>query len=282
MLENRFKNKHRMLILDLDGTVLDNQKEIPEQNKVAVKRLIESGIKVIVCSGRIFKGARYYAKELGVKDPVIACNGAVIRTMPDNKLIYSNTLRDEDSRKVIDICKANNIYLHAYIGEVLVTEQLKYTSLIYSERNKELDDEDRIDIRVVRDLGEYFEQQGVPVSKFVVISDHSSHLRNVREIISGNNTIEIASSSFDNFEVMNKGVSKGRAIEFLCDYLNIPIAQTAAIGDNENDISLLESARLRIAMGNAVPELKQIAHYITDTNENYGVAKAIEWLFAID
>ncbi len=273
------KNRHyNMLILDLDGTILDDQKKIPEQNKVAVKKLIDSGIKVIVCSGRIFKGARYYAKELGVKDPVIACNGALIRTMPDNKLLFLNTLRDEESRKVIEICKANNIYLHAYIGEVMVTEQLKYTSLIYSERNKELDDEDRIDIRVVRDLGEYFEQQGVPVSKFVIISDHSTYLKKVREIICKINSIEIASSSFDNFEVMNKGVSKGIAIEFLCNYFKIPISQTVAIGDNENDINMLKTVGFAIAMGNAVPELKQIAHYITDTNENYGVAKAIEWL----
>ena len=272
-------NQYKMLVLDLDGTVLNEEKRIPEENKLAIQKVIYKGVKVVVCSGRIFSGARAYAKELGIKDFVIACNGAIIKTMPKNELIYSNHLNYEDSQKVIDICKANNIYMHAYIGETLVTEQLKYTSLLYSERNKEQDEEDRIDIKVVDSLKEYTEQCGTPVTKFVIISDYSTELEKVREEVSKIQTVEIASSASDNIEVMNKGVCKGNAVEILCEHLKIPISQTVAIGDNENDISLIESAGLGIAMGNAIPAIKRIAKDITYTNEEMGVARALEKIF---
>lgn len=283
--ENKFTvsdNQYKMLILDLDGTVLNNQKRIPEDNKLAIRKVINKGIKVVICSGRIFSGARAYAKELGIKDFVIACNGAIIKTMPENELIYSNYLNYEDSQKVINICKANNMYVHAYIGEILVTEQLEYTSLLYLERNKEQDEEDRIDIKVVDSLKEYTEQCGTLVSKLVIICDHLTELIKVREEISKIHTVEIVSSASDNIEVMNKGVCKGKALEILCKHLKLPISQTVAIGDNENDISLIESAGLGIAMGNAIPEVRRIAKDITNTNEEMGVARALEKIFLVN
>lgn len=270
----------RMLILDLDGTTLNDKKEITAKNLNAVKMLMKRGIKVIVCTGRIFQGARYYAKAIGAKDPVIACNGAVIKTMPENELLYFDPLEKENSKTVVDICRKNSIYIHAYVGETMVTEQLKYSSLIYFERNRDMDEEDRIDIKVVDNLKEYISKCGIPVSKLVIMSESSEQLKLVRKEVSGIAGIEIVSSSPENFEVMNEGVSKGKAIRFLCGYFGIPVEQTAAIGDNENDISLLETAGLKIAMGNAIPDLKQVADYITETNENNGVAKAVEWLIA--
>ncbi len=279
-MENLRENRFKMLVLDLDGTVLDDEKRIPEQNKMAIKEVIQRGIKVVVCSGRIFKGARLYASELEVNAPVIACNGAVIKTMPDNRLIYFNPLSSQDCKKVIDICRSSGVYIHAYVGEVLVTEQLKHSSLIYSERNQELAEEDRIDIKVVEDIGRHIEMSREPVSKLVIIAEHSSLLKDIRDKVSNIETIEISSSNFDNFEITNKGVSKGKALEFLCGYLGILLSETAAIGDNENDIGLLKTAGLGIAMGNAIPELKRIASSVTDSNRNNGVAKAVEMLFS--
>ncbi len=279
-MESSGENRYRMLVLDLDGTVLNDKKRIPEQNKMAIRDVIRKGIKVVVCSGRIFKGARLYAGELEVNAPVIACNGAVIKTMPDNRLIYFDPLQGQACKDVIDICRGSGVYIHAYAGEVLVTEQLKYSSLIYSERNQELAEEDRIDIKVVEDLGRYIELSREPVSKLVIIAEHSSLLKDVRDKVSALKTIEISSSSFDNIEVTNKGVSKGKALEFLCGYLGISPSQTVAIGDNENDIGLLRKAGLGIAMGNAIPELKRIANSITDSNQDNGVAKAVQMLFS--
>ena len=88
--------------------------------------------------------------------------------------------------------------------------------------------------------------------------------------------LEVVSSSPSNFEVMNKGTSKGRAVKVLADILNINREEVMCLGDSENDLSMIEFAGLGVAMGNAEEFLKEKADYITDTNENDGVAKAIE------
>ncbi|MDU5414364.1 MAG: HAD-IIB family hydrolase, partial [Clostridium perfringens] len=88
--------------------------------------------------------------------------------------------------------------------------------------------------------------------------------------------LEVVSSSPSNFEVMNKGTSKGRAVKVLADILNINREEIMCLGDSENDLSMIEFAGLGVAMGNAEEFLKEKADYITDTNENDGVAKAIE------
>ena len=88
--------------------------------------------------------------------------------------------------------------------------------------------------------------------------------------------LEVVSSSPNNFEVMNKGTSKGRAVKVLADILNINREEIMCLGDSENDLSMIEFAGLGVAMGNAEEFLKEKADYITDTNENDGVAKAIE------
>lgn len=268
-----------MLFLDLDGTVLNNRRNISDENKQAVQKVLSMGIAVVVCSGRIYNGARVYAKELGVSGHIIACNGAEIRTLPQGELVYLNPLETGDCINVLENCKTNGIYVHAYVGEVLVTEELQYTSQIYWEWNKNLPEEDRIDIKVAGDLKAYIRESQLPVSKLVVIGEHSSLLKSAREEISKIDTVETSSSSFDNFEVVNRGVNKGKALEILCSHMGVPVSETAAMGDNENDITLLKTAGFGIAMGNAVPALKEAADYITDTNENNGVAKAIKKLF---
>ena len=268
-----------MLVLDLDGTVLNDKKRIPERNKNAIKKLAKKGVKIIVCSGRIFDGARSYATELGLTGPLIACNGALIKIMEDNRLIYSNSLNIEDAINSVKICKSKGIYIHAYIDEILVTEQLKYTSLLNSERNKILDEKSRTNIKVVENLVDYIMKSAKRIDKLVVISEYLNQLFQLREQISRIESVEIASSSFDNIEVMNKGVSKGKAIKFLCNQMNININEVAAIGDNENDLDMLKTVGFPIAMGNAIDDVKKIAEYITDTNEDAGVAKAIQKFF---
>jgi hypothetical protein len=277
--EATVNTKFKMLVLDLDGTVLNDQKEIPERNKKAIQNLAETGIQIVVCSGRIFSGARAYATELGLTGSLVACNGALIKTIKDNRLIYTDSLNIQDVINSAKICKSKDVYVHAYIDEVLVTEQLKYTSLIYSERNKILDEKSKLDIKVVENLVDYMMKCAKRIDKLVVISEHSNQLSELRKQISSIESVEIASSSFDNIEVMNKGVSKGKAIKFLCGEMGINVNEVMAIGDNENDLDMLKTVGFPIAMGNAIDEVKMIANYITDNNENAGVAKAIEKFF---
>jgi Cof subfamily protein (haloacid dehalogenase superfamily) len=267
---------YKLVAIDLDGTLLNAEKEVSERNKKAIELAIEKGVRIVICSGRVFTGARLYAKQVGSIDPVIACNGAIISENIDGKVLYSNVMRIDDCLRVIDICRKNDIYFHVYAGDVMMTEKLGFTSLKYFEKNKMLPPEDRVQIEIVSDIAEKVKEVKDKVSKVVVVNNDIELLGRTRGEIVQMEGIDVMSSNFDNFEVMNKGVNKGAALKKLSEILGIAPSEMIAIGDNENDISMLKYAGLGVAMGNGEDIAKEVSQYITASNDNDGVAQAIE------
>ena len=267
---------YKLVAIDLDGTLLDMNKEISVRNKQAIKKAMEKGVRVVICSGRVYTGARLYAKEIGSLDPIIACNGAIITNGIDGDIVYSVYMETEVALKVNSICQRHGIYYHVYAGDTMLTERLAFTSQKYYERNRFLPPEDRVDIEVVTSMEAKLKAMPDKVLKFVIVSDQPQLLKKVRQEMEQLTEVDVMSSNYDNFEVMKKGVSKGTALERLSDLLNIPANMMVAIGDNENDISMFDYAGLSIAMGNGEPEAKAAAKYVTEANDEDGVAKAIE------
>lgn len=267
---------YKLVAIDLDGTLLDMNKEVSERNKKALALAREKGVKIVVCSGRVYIGARLYAKQIGSVDPIIACNGAIITDRLDGKIIYSDNLDTEVCIKINEICQKHGVYYHVYAGDTMLTERLGFTSERYFERNKFLPPEDRVDIEVVENMETKLRAIPGKVLKFVIVTDDPEQLRRVRKDMEQLEEVDVMSSNYDNFEVMNKGVSKGAALERLSSVLDIPASQMMAIGDNENDISMFEYAGLSVAMANGESIAKAAAKYITEANDDDGVAHAIE------
>ncbi len=267
---------YKLVAIDLDGTLLDSNKEISKRNEKAIAQAIASGIKVIICSGRVYSGARLYAKQVGSKAPVIACNGAIITENIDGKVVYSNYLHTEDCMRIIDIFHKHQLYFHVYAGDTMLTEKLGFTSLKYFEKNKSLPPEDRVEIEVIEDMAKKLKSIPGQVLKFVAVSDNKELLKIARNEIEQISSVDVMSSNYDNFEVLNKGVNKGAALKKISEYLNISPLEMIAIGDNENDISMFKFAGLSIAMENGEDCAKEIAQYVTASNNEDGVAKAIE------
>ncbi len=267
---------YKLVAIDLDGTLLDMNKEISERNKKAIKLAMEKGVKIVVCSGRVFTGARLYAKQIGSADPIIACNGAIITESHNGNILYSDYMKLEVCLKINEICQKHGVYYHVYAGDTMLTEKLGYTSKKYFERNKTLPPEDRVDIEVVASMEAKLNSIPGKVLKFVIVSDDLQLLRRVRQDMEQLSEVDVMSSNYDNFEVMNKGVSKGAALEKLTDIYGIPAQQMIAIGDNENDVSMFDYAGLSIAMENGEAIAKAASKYITASNDADGVAQAIE------
>lgn len=267
---------YKLVAMDLDGTLLDSHKQISQRNLNEIKRVIQKGVRVVVCSGRIYKGAKLYARQIGTQELVIACNGATIRDASDDSVIFENSLNPEDCLKIIDICHDENIYFHTYVNDTMYTEKLMYGSTFYSQLNKNLEPEDRIDVQVVDDVKSVIGNSHLKASKIVVVSDDRQQLLKARKRAEEVETIEVMSSFDDNFEVMNRGVSKANALDFIMKRYGIINEEVIAIGDNENDYSMIKMAGLGIAMGNGEDSLKEIAGYITLTNDEDGVAVAIK------
>lgn len=263
-----------MIAMDMDGTLLTNDKKVTKRTMNAIEKASQKGIKIVVCTGRIFTSAKIFANIIGTKAPIIASNGAYIREKDRNEVVYEKLMNKEQLHSIIKMVKEYKFYPHLYTFDTIYTEKIIFSSESYSKWNESLPENERIKIEVVNDLLDIAQQKNI--LKAMVMSNDTNNLLKLRKEIDEKMDISIVSSLPNNFEIMDSGVSKGSAVEILANYYGIKRDEVICIGDNENDLSMINYANLGVAMGNAEKILKDSADYITDTNENDGVAKVIE------
>ncbi|ERI89913.1 Cof-like hydrolase [Clostridiales bacterium oral taxon 876 str. F0540] len=267
---------YKLLCTDMDGTLLNSEGKISEKNLKYIKMAHDKGVKVTICTGRIYTSASYFADLIGVQVPVIAANGAYIREKDRDEVIYKSVLGYENCKKVLKVLKKYEINPHFNSPSVIFTGKISHASANYEKANKILPKDKQIDIRVVENWEEIFIQYEDDILKCICIDDDIKKLFKAKEELLQQEGLEVVSSNYNNFEVMCKGVSKGKAVEILAGYYNIKKEDIICIGDNENDISMIKYAGLGVAMENGESFVKNAADYITKSNNEDGVAKVIE------
>lgn len=267
---------YKLICMDMDGTLLNDKKEVSERSKKAINKAHELGVKVVIATGRIFVSAEFYGDIIGVKAPIIASNGAYVREKDSDKAIYEKGLGYENYQLVIDLLKKYDIVPHFYTEDTIYTEKLVHSSLAYKNANKTLPINRQVKIEVVDDWSRLFAERNPKIIKAMAVADDAKKIKEAKDEFIKLNKFQVVSSMKNTFEVMAKSTSKGNALKKICDYYGIDRNEIISIGDNENDISMIEFAGLGVAMGNAEQIVKNIADYITTTNEEDGVAKVIE------
>lgn len=256
----------KMIATDIDGTILPYHGEFSQKTKDCVKRLNESGIKVILVTGRMHSSATPLAAQLGLNLPIISYQGGLIKDM-DGKTLFQTELNSDIAKEIIQWGRKNNVHLNLYIDDKLYVEQ---------------DDE----------IIKYYIQ-----GKFVdytVCSFDDLEIKNVNKLLAIDihdanrvtSWVDILKSKYPDLyivkstpyfcEIGSADAKKSIGVEFLCQMWGIDKSEVLAIGDQNNDIDLIQSGGVGIAMENGTPELKQVANYITDSVENDGFVKAIE------
>lgn len=268
--------KYKMVCIDMDGTFLDDKKEVSTRNIEAVKRAAAMGVKIVVCTGRLYTSAKFYSELMGVKSPVIASNGAYIREKDEDRVIYKAPLLYENSMKILNVLRKYSIYPHFNSVEEVYYEKKIHSSKIYSDANKDLPEERKVKLVQVSDWEKLLKEEEDNILKCIAMDDDLEKIKKAREEIEAFSELTVVSSWYNNFEVMIKGVSKGAAASILAEFYNIKSEEVMCIGDNENDLSMIKYAGLGIAMGNAEEKVKKEASFVTDVNNESGVAKAIE------
>lgn len=238
---------YKLLAIDLDDTLLTRKKTITDESKKWIKKASVHGVTVIISTGRGCHNMKQYREELGLKTPMVLVNGA--ESWDESvQIIKRDYIESADIQNLYHLTEDYNVDFWAYGNETFVKKQ-EWTPEMLNER----------------------------WTQFVIRHDDPIILAQIRnKIMHTAHHLEITSSSKINVEFTYKGVSKAAGVKSVCDYLGITMKEVMAIGDNHNDLQLIKSAGLGIAMGNAVPKLKEIADDITDTNEADGVAKAIQ------
>lgn len=267
---------YKLICMDMDGTLLNDKKEVSERAKKAINKAHELGVKVVIATGRIFVSAEFYGDIIGVKAPIIASNGAYVREKDSDKAIYEKGLGYENYQLIIDLLKKYDIVPHFYTEDTIYTEKLVHSSLAYKNANKTLPINRQVKIEVVDDWSRLFAERNPKIIKAMAVGDDEKKTKEAKNEFIKLNKFQVVSSMKNTFEVMAKTTSKGNALKKICDYYGIDRNEIISIGDNENDISMIEFAGLGVAMGNAEQIVKNIADYITTTNEEDGVAKVIE------
>lgn len=267
---------YKLLCTDMDGTLLNSKGKVSEKNLRFIKMAHDKGVKVTICTGRIFTSASYFADLIGVKVPLIAANGAYIREKDREEVIYKSVLGYENCKKVLNVLERYGINPHYNSSSIVFTGKISFVSANYEKANKDLPKDKQIDIRVVDNWEKTFEEYKDEMLKCICIDEDIEKIKKAKEELLEYDDLEVVSSNYNNFEVMCKGVSKGRAVEILAGYYNISKEEVICIGDNENDLSMIKYAGLGVAMGNGEKYVREAADYVTSTNNEDGVAKVIE------
>ncbi len=266
---------YKLVAIDMDGTLLNDAHQVSDRTKLAIDKAKDRGVHIVLATGRILKSALQYGTELNIGSPIVACNGAIIINEKE-EIIYKKPVSKEIIEAILDIGKRNHIYYHFYdeyglYANTLVDEVIGFYNTT-SAKIKGLE----LSVNIFDNKKEILTRNDLDILKFIFIDNSLDKLNRVRSELEEMRALSISSSWDNNIEVMGKDVSKGEALGYLADQLGINPKEIIAIGDNENDLSMLNYANLGVAMGNSHDNIKRVSDYITSSNNEDGVAKVIE------
>lgn len=271
---------YRLVCIDMDGTLLNSKRKISNANRDALKKAYDMGVHIVITTGRIYVNAAYYSDLIGVDSPVIAANGGIIKDK--NEFIYKQTMSMETNTRILEICnkyKVNprfNTSKDIYDGKnfldymnlvFLYQFVLKIKSKIHKVRLHH--------IKSDKQWAEVFRIEEKEIIKCDITDSNTEKIRKIKMELKKIESIKVLNAGEHSVEVTHKSVSKGSAVEYLAQRYKIKVEEIITIGDNENDIEMIEYGGLGVAMGNAIPVLKDRADYIAATNDEDGVAKVI-------
>lgn len=278
----------KLIATDMDGTLLNAAHEISQDNIEAIKYAQSQGITVVIATGRAFYEASTPVAETDLSMPYICLNGAEVRDESFNIMSTSN-LNHELVQRIKGILNREDVYYQIYTNRGIYTEDPTRDLDIYLDIAKQAGQEadvekikagiqKRIENGTLKVVDSYEDIEDIPgelIMKVLAFNPDVEKINAIGNELSDISSLAISSSSRGNLEITHFDAQKGIALETIADNLNIDLKDVMALGDNLNDVSMLERVGYPVAMENAMPEVKAIAKLVTDTNENSGVGKAI-------
>ncbi len=252
-------NKYKLIAIDLDGTLLNEEKLITDKNKEALKKCLDNDIKVVISSGRALENIKMFMDELGIKNGYCsAFHGSTIFRAEDLEIVNETFLEGDISKDVLElVSQYNNVGILAYTRNNLYTINKNEFVQQYCG-NKHLD------ATVLNDFNEIQEK----ISK-ILLKGKREDLQAIKEKAKiFDDRCRILFSELDLLEFMSLKTNKGFSLEKICEMFSIDINESIAIGDNYNDVEMIEKAGVGVAVYNAVDLLKEKADYVTKNDNN--------------
>ncbi len=268
-------NHIRLVALDMDGTLLHEDKHISPRTLRAVQRLADSNIRIVPATGRGLEGL---GSILCVKPihHVICSNGAVIQDPADGSILDTAPIPIPEAVALLELWRDRPLFFYLHTDQGPIRSQGWRESGL-AVRFPYL----RFDTRAVPDLAQWLRENPVSLWKIGIFPHDDQTFRDLLRQGSPSPALKLMRTGECNIEINSVSASKGNALQTLCARLDIPMSSVLAIGDNQNDIEMLRLAGVSVAMGNAQDDVKSAALHIAGTNEEDGAAAFLEEYFGL-
>lgn len=259
--------RYRLLVTDVDGTLLPADRKLPAAVRQAVRAAQARGVRVCLATGRMWRSVRPYLEAVGADSPVILYNGAVVYDFEADRVVERHTLDPDGVRAALEVLREfPDVRPHLFADDRVYVDRQDAQSRAYLERDGITAEEvgnlleclppDPIKVLVVGD----------PDRLAVLDTELARRAPQVRRVFSERNFLE----------VLPAGVSKGSALQRVCALLGVPPELVVAVGDNPNDLEMLQVAGLGVAVSNAHPTLRAAAAYVTRAGPGEAIVEVVD------
>lgn len=262
--------KIQIVATDLDGTLLNSHLELTDKNKQALRRLKQSGVHVVLCTGRPFNGMAHLIDEIGLDDSdyTISYNGSLVQTCDGQEILHRANLSTSDFKCISDFFGQYGLGVHA----MTMTKMFTYNKTIHplTVREAYLGN---LDLTVLQAEEEVHDN----IIKLMAVGDPWQLDQAINDFSHAfGEAYSLNKSEAFYLEIMQKGDNKARALQILLEKLRLSSDNLMAFGNNNNDLDMIRLAKIGVAVDNASASLKRESDYVTESNDNDGVAVFLE------
>lgn len=260
--------KPELVAFDLDGTLVGSTLAIRPRVLRAIERMRREGVRGCIVTGRMYRSALPFVRELGFEDPVVCYQGAAVFDPRDGSSLYERALPNEYALLLQAYAREHGLHIQLYCNDRYYCEEANAYAQMYARISG-------VEPIVVPSLREQFARWDATKACIIAEPDIvAQHLAGVEALLGGHAYVTRSIPWF--LEVMDASVDKGNAIRFVADRIGIPMERAMAIGDSWNDAPLLRAVGYGVAMGSAPQPLREVADAIVADVEADGVAEALE------
>ncbi len=271
----------KLIALDLDGTLFNPEGIITPATKAELNRATAQGVKIVISTGRPFNGLPFEQIKDTAIEYALTTNGASVYKIEGKECLFEQGMDIETVLPILDWILAREIHIDIYMDGVGFTpircrENIGRLDVPESLRKYMISTRTTVeDLKAyVRDCGQKI--QKINLNFYPQPDGTYLYQKETLEFLNANAALTVVCGGFNNFEISKAGITKREGLQFLANYLGTDLEHTMAMGDSENDYSMINAAGIGVAMGNASDDIKEIADYITTTNNEDGVGEAIK------
>ncbi|MBC9785798.1 HAD family phosphatase [Heliobacterium chlorum] len=266
----------RLVAMDLDGTLLDEKRTVPEPVRQRIAELQQKGVLFTLATGRLFPSAIRYARQLSLQTPIIVCNGAMIRDLLEDRMLHHLALNRELALEVLRLLKdrGHDALRFSFYGDEVLTDTPHEQTENYQQGLG-------VSFSNVADLSEHLLQTPEQHPTMLVLMTDPAVTRPLTaEIAEKLGDSIFVTNSHDHFvEILHPRATKGEALAQLAASLSIPRESVMAIGDNRNDLSMIRWAGQGVLVANSPQEIQGDADWVTSASRSWGVLEALNRYF---